>query len=85
MNEQMMNEHLKRLVVRSGALRIGDRFDKLRVLGTVFKARVDKQWEKLHVVCECRCGEVCVVQINDLQNQKVRSCGCRTGSLARSR
>ena len=80
-----MNEHLNRLVVRGGHLRVGDRFDKLRVLGPVFKAHGARQWEKLYVVCECRCGEICAVQVHDLENHKTGSCGCRGGALARAR
>jgi hypothetical protein len=80
-----MNEHVRRLVVPGGSVRPGDRFAALRVAGPVFKACGERQGEKLHVVCQCRCGSFVAMPLADLSPDKRLHCGCLQSSLVRAR
>jgi hypothetical protein len=79
-----MNEHVRRLIARGEDVRGGLRYGRLRALGTPFWIRNDRGWREAAVVCECGCGDVCVVSTADLRRGRVRSCGCLQRSLARA-
>ena len=78
-----MNEHVSRLVVRGGQVRPRDRYGRLRVLGQPFRVQYDQRWKEMATVCECSCKNVCVADCRELQDGKIRSCGCTSASLAR--
>ena len=76
-----MNEHVRRLIARGEDVRAGLRYGRLRALGTPFWIRNEHGWREARVVCECACGEVCVVSTTDLKTGKARSCGCLQKAL----
>jgi len=80
-----MNEHVSRLIVRSGDPRPGTRFGRLRVLGAAFWIQNDRKWREACVVCQCSCGTIDVIPCSELSAGVTRSCGCVRGSLARAR
>ena len=79
-----MNEHVNRLILRNGNVRIGTRFGRLRVLGAPFWTENERGWREPCVVCECTCHTVCVVECPDLHAERAKSCGCLRSSLARA-
>ena len=79
-----MDEHASRLIVRGSDVRTGSRHGRLRVVGTPFWLQSENRWREPGVVCECTCGNVCVVPCSELRDGKVKSCGCLRGSLARA-
>lgn len=71
-----------RIVSANRALvQLGDRFQRLVVIGqTFFTASFDQDRSRWHrrqtVVCQCDCGSVSAVLVNQLRRSKTKSCGC---------
>ena len=79
-----VDEHASRMIVRGSDIRPGGRYGRLRVAGVPFWLQSESRWREPGVVCECRCGTVCVVTCGALRDGRVKSCGCLRGSLARA-
>lgn len=55
--------------------RPGDEFDALTIQGHAFRIRTPAG-SRTAVVCQCDCGQVTVVRMNNLRRGIVQSCGC---------
>jgi hypothetical protein len=59
----------------------GKKFYKLTVLKEVDRGKKrDRQWE-----CVCDCGNICIVQGNNLKSGHTKSCGCHNREMASKR
>lgn len=60
---------------------------KLEIIGQVYGMLcVLEEAEKLHwkhrrFLCQCECGETCIVQLSNLRNGHTKSCGCLVGEF----
>lgn len=57
---------------------VPETFGRLTTIGPRFRLQCSVQGLKTsHQVCQCTCGNVCVVRISGLKNGSTASCGCR--------
>lgn len=70
--------HQKRIKTRIEGIKkkiIGQRFERLLVNDYIPGVSKPRQIQA-RAICKCDCGNIKIVQINDLRDGKVKSCGC---------
>ena len=70
---------------RLHASQIGEKYNRLTVVGDSFHRPETKRPEQWHVRCLCECGEETVVEERRLQTGKTKSCRCIGRESARKR
>lgn len=57
------------------SLKIGAKYNQLRIVGPVFRVRMGSGLKKYHVA-RCSCGNYVAAQMSDIANGRQKSCGC---------
>jgi hypothetical protein len=67
---------MKSLLAWKSSVQIGDRFERLEVVGLTFNVRSDQGIRQKWCVCRCNCGKYIATPISALNLGRTKSCGC---------